>query len=216
MHNTNGKIVRAIATAAPAENRQITANSELNGNNIIFLRGAKTSDNGHILLRADSLNSSKTNLVLDDGEAGKLGQFFIQQGDLGEGVFLQSVKRLGGGTPILLFSGNDNGNGHILIQTTSAPSGSDETRSTVAEFVEENAQDNILVQALEGLKDNNENTGVRSASTPLGSGKFCYFDRKLLRLQTFLFKCTLDYKYRIFRKIRNIGRVSNLLYFRHI
>lgn len=166
MHNTNGKIVRAL-TGTINDNRS-TATGELNGNNIIFLRGGKSTDNGHLLLRADALNSSaKTNLVLDDGD-GKLSQIFIQQSDLTEGVLLQSVKRLGSGTPILLLSGNDNGNGHILIQTASAPA--EEQQSNV-EFAEETAgSDNILVQALEGLQDTE--LAPRNASTPLGSGKF--------------------------------------------
>lgn len=166
MHNTNGKIVRALAGGL-SDNRTTTA--ELNGNNIIFLRGGKSTDNGHLLLRTDALNTTtKTNLVLDDGE-GKLSQIFIQQSDLTEGVLLQSVKRLGSGTPILLLSGNDNGNGHILIQTTAA---SADEQQTNVEFAEETAgSDNILVQALEGLQDT-EPAPTRNASTPLGSGEF--------------------------------------------
>ncbi|GJQ75585.1 hypothetical protein Trydic_g17666 [Trypoxylus dichotomus] len=163
MHNTNGKIVRALAGSL---NDNRTTTGELNGNNIIFLRGGKSTDNGHLLLRADTLNSStKTNLVLDDGE-GKLSQIFIQQSDLTEGVLLQSVKRLSSGTPILLLSGNDNGNGHILIQTTTA---SAEEQQPNVEFTEETAgSDNILVQALEGIQDTEPTP--RNASTPLGSG----------------------------------------------
>lgn len=161
MHNTNGKIVRAI-TNSVNDNRSLSINRELNGNNIILLRGAKSPDNGHIFLRTDSLNSTKTNLVCD----AKLGQIFIQQSDLTEGVLLQSVKRLGTGTPILLLSGNDNGNSHILIQTSS----NEETQNNV-EFTEEHATDNILVQALEGLQDN-ESSNTKAISTPLGSGKF--------------------------------------------
>lgn len=164
MHNSNGKIVRALAGSL-TDNR--ATSSELNANNIIFLRGSKSTDNGHLLLRADTLNSSaKTNLVLDDSD-GKLSQIFIQQSDLAEGVLLQSVKRLGSGTPILLLSGSDNGNGHILIQTTAT---SVEEQQTNVEFAEETAgSDNILVQALEGLQDTEPT--VRNASTPLGSGK---------------------------------------------
>lgn len=167
MHNTNGKIVRALAGNLN-DNRAVSG--ELNGNNIIFLRSGKSTDNGHLLLRADTLNSSaKTNLVLDDGE-GKLSQIFIQQSDLTEGVLLQSVKRLSSGTPILLLSGNDNGNGHILIQTTAA---SAEEQQTSVEFTEETAgSDNILVQALEGIQDTE--TVPRNASTPLGSGKLIF------------------------------------------
>lgn len=165
MHNTNGKIVRAIANS---DNRTLSINRELNGNNIILLRGAKSSDNGHILLRTtttDGLSSGKTNLVCD----AKLGQIFIQQSDLSEGVLLQSVKRLGTGTPILLLSGNDStGNGHILIQTSS----NEDARNTV-EFADEHpaTDNNILVQALEGLQDN-ESGSAKAISTPLGSGKF--------------------------------------------
>lgn len=180
MHNTNGKIVRAITTNSVNDNRTLSINRELNGNNIILLRGAKSPDNnngGHILLRttttttttaADSLNATKTNLVCD----AKLGQIFIQQSDLTDGVLLQSVKRLGTttGTPILLLSGNDNGNSHILIQTSSS---NDETQTHAVEFHEERATDNILVQALEGLQDNeSNNTHKAVVSTPLGSGKF--------------------------------------------
>lgn len=171
MHNTNGKIVRAVTTtAARSEVRPLTLNGELNGNNIIFLKGAKAT-NGTILLRADALNTTKTSLVLDEGDSSKLGQIFIQQGDLGEGVILQSVKRLGGGAPIFLLSGNDNGNSHILIETTSTSQNSlEETQQS--EFVEETGQDNILVQALEGIKDTAESITPRSVSTtPLGSGE---------------------------------------------
>lgn len=163
MHNTNGKIVRAI-TNSVNDNRTLSINRELNGNNIILLRGAKSSDNNHILLRTDSLNSTKTNLVCD----AKLGQIFIQQSDLTEGLLLQSVKRLGTtGTPILLLSGNDNGNSHILIQTST----NEETQNSV-EFTEEHATDNILVQALEGIQDNESNNTKTTVSMPLGSGKF--------------------------------------------
>lgn len=57
MHNTNEGRSQAIAT-------------EINANNIILLRGTKSSENGHILLRNDIL---KTNLVVEDGDT-KLGQ----------------------------------------------------------------------------------------------------------------------------------------------
>ncbi|XP_017777173.1 PREDICTED: uncharacterized protein LOC108563105 [Nicrophorus vespilloides] len=169
MHNANGKLVGR--------------GEALNGSNIIFLRGAKTSDSGHILLRADG-GSSKTAgtatnrlAVLEDaGEAGgggKLGQIFIQQGgDLAEGVFLQSVKRFGGagGAPILLLSGNDNGN--IFIQTTTAAA----TEEAAKPAVETGGyrEDNILVQALEGLQDSKDPVPAvtaRTVSTPLGSAQ---------------------------------------------
>ncbi|KAH0811413.1 hypothetical protein GEV33_011378 [Tenebrio molitor] len=162
MHNTNAKLVRAL-TNNLTESRP--SGAEVNRGNIIFVRGAKTSDGGHILLRTDSLQTSKTSLVLDEGDHGKLGQIFIQQSDIAEGVLLQSVKRLGGGTPIFLLSGNDNGNGHFLIQTTSA-----EDVHSVADIGEEQGGDNILLQALEGLHDN-ETSSTRGISTPIGSGK---------------------------------------------
>lgn len=159
MHTSTGKV---------QEVRQIQG--ELNGNNIIFLRGAKSHDNGHILLRTDS----KANLVLDESDGAKLGQIFFQQNDLSEGVILQSVKRLGGGHgPILLLSGGDNGNGHILIQTT-APTNTQEEVVQTADYVEE-VQENILVQALEGLKDVAETPPARNSATPLGSGRIFYY-----------------------------------------
>ncbi|XP_064211128.1 calmodulin-binding transcription activator 2 isoform X3 [Tribolium castaneum] len=161
MHNTNAKLVRAL-TNNLTESRP--SGAEVNRGNIIFVRGAKTSDGGHILLRTDSLPTSKTtSLVLEESDHGKLGQIFIQQSDIGEGVLLQSVKRLGGGTPIFLLSGNDNGNGHFLIQTTSA-----EDVHSVADIGEEQPGDNILLQALEGLHDNETSNG-RGISTPIGS-----------------------------------------------
>ncbi|XP_063932843.1 calmodulin-binding transcription activator 2 isoform X6 [Zophobas morio] len=160
MHNTNAKLVRAL-TNNLSDSRP--SGAEVNRGNIILVRGAKTSDGGHILLRTDSLPTSKTSLVLEEGDHGKLGQIFIQQSDLAEGVLLQSVKRLGGGTPIFLLSGNDNGNGHFLIQTTSA-----EDVHSVADIGEEQGGDNILLQALEGLQDN-ETSNSRGISTPIGS-----------------------------------------------
>ncbi|RZC31852.1 hypothetical protein BDFB_001173 [Asbolus verrucosus] len=162
MHNTNAKLVRAL-TNNLTETRP--SGAEVNRGNIIFVRGAKTSDGGHILLRTESVPASKTSLVLEEGDHGKLGQIFIQQGDLAEGVLLQSVKRLGSGTPIFLLSGNDNGNGHFLIQTTSA-----EDVHSVADVGEEQGGDNILLQALEGLHDN-ETSNSRGISTPIGSGR---------------------------------------------
>lgn len=161
MHNTNAKIVRAIPTTNLNESRTATISaSDLNRGNYILLRGTKSSDNGHILLRTDNLTNSKSGLVLEDGEA-KLGQIFIQQNDITKGVLVQSVKRLGAGTPILLLSGHDNSNGHILIQAAPA----DEIQ-TVGEIEESN---DILVQALEGLNEG-EASSSRSLSTPIGSG----------------------------------------------
>lgn len=104
------------------------------------------------------LTSTKTaNLVLDESD----GKIFIQ-GDAGEGVFLQSVKRLDATAPIILLGGNDNGNGHILIQTSSGEDSVD--------YGEEQTGDNILVRALEGLQEG-ETTGWTLAATPLSSGK---------------------------------------------
>lgn len=151
MHNTNAKIIRTTTTATA------DLSAELNGNRIIFLRGTKATDNGHILVRSDLLTSTKTtNLVLDDSD----GKIFIQ-GDAGEGVFLQSVKRLDASAPILLLGSNDNGNGHILIQTAGEDS---------VDYGEEQTTDNILVRALEGLQEG-ETTGWTLASTPLSSGR---------------------------------------------
>lgn len=155
MHNTNAKIIRTKTTTTSAD-----LSAELNGNRIIFLRGTKATDNGHILVRSDLLTSTKTtNLVLDDSD----GKIFIQ-GDAGEGgVFLQSVKRLDASAPIILLGGNDNGNGHILIQTASGEDSVD--------YAEDQTGDNILVRALEGLQEG-ETTGWTLAPTPLSSGKF--------------------------------------------
>lgn len=152
MHNTNAKIIHTT-TAATAD-----LSAELNGNRIIFLRGAKATDNGHILVRSDLFTSTKTaNLLLDDSD----GKIFIQ-GDAGEGVFLQSVKRLDASAPILLLSGNDNANGHILIQTAGGEDSVD--------YGEEQTGDNILVRALEGLQDG-ETAGWTVAPTALSSGR---------------------------------------------
>ncbi|CAH0555334.1 unnamed protein product [Brassicogethes aeneus] len=159
MHNTNAKIVRAI----PVTNDNRTTGTELNRNNFILLRGAKSSENGgHILLRTDHLTKNGGGLVLDDGD-GKLGQIFIQQNDVTKGVLVQSVKRLGAGTPILLLSGHEGGNGHILIQAGPA----DEIQ-TVGDIEEPN---DILVQALEGLNEGDASSS-RSLSTPIGSDSF--------------------------------------------
>lgn len=161
MHNTNGK----VRTLSAKDARALTG--ELNGNNIILLRGTKSSESGHILL-----NASGKGLVA--GGDAKIGQIiFQQQGDeLGEGVFLQSVKRFGGGTPILLLSGGgDNGNGHILIQTTTtttattAPSSTNTASEGAGGGAGGGGKENILVQALEGLQDKEG----KCASTPLGS-----------------------------------------------
>lgn len=196
MHNTNAKLVRAL-TNNLNENRtstttttnpttiNATATTEINRNNIIFVRRTKAIENGHIFLRTTTttttpndnhhlVQSSKTNLVLNDNNGDssnncKFGQIFIQhQNDLSETVLLQSVKRLGAGTPIFLLSGNDNGNGHFLIQTASA----DDVHS-VAEIGDEqgsSGDNNILLQALEGLHDNDAGSASRGISTPIGSG----------------------------------------------
>lgn len=153
MHNTNAKIIHTTTTATTAD-----LSAELNGNRIIFLRGVKATDNGHILVRSDLLTSTKTaNLLLDDTDR----KIFIQ-GDAGEGVFLQSVKRLDASAPIILLGGNDNGNGHILIQTAAGEDSVD--------YGEEQTGDNILVRALEGIQDG-ETSGWTVAPTALSSGK---------------------------------------------
>uniref|UniRef100_A0A1Y1N492 CG-1 domain-containing protein n=1 Tax=Photinus pyralis TaxID=7054 RepID=A0A1Y1N492_PHOPY len=129
---------------------------ELNGD-IILLRGSKLPENGHILLRAENLNCLKNNLVLDDTG----GKLLLQQSDITDGLLLHSVKRLGNGAPIFLLSGNDNGNGHILIQT----SPSDDAES-VSEIVEDQIQEQISLRALDGCPD--EET-TKSITLPLGS-----------------------------------------------
>lgn len=188
--NDNRTLTTTSTSSTPAA-------AELNRNNIILLRSAKGTENGHILLRttssSDVLTATtqtqhnnhhvKNNIVLEEGDhhhrlhhhhhhnshqTAKIGQIFIQQSDLGKGVLVQSVKRFGGGTPILLLSGRDNGNGHILIQTAPA----EDVAHNVAEIVEEHSE-NILVQALEGIHDNEAggSGSNRSLSTPIGSGK---------------------------------------------
>ncbi|KAF5291168.1 hypothetical protein FQA39_LY14410 [Lamprigera yunnana] len=134
-------------------------NRELNGN-IIFLRGSKISECGHILLRTDNLKYSKNNLVLEDGN-GKVGQLLVQQSDLSDGLLLHSVKRLGNGAPIFLLSGNDNGNGHILIQTSSG-----DDAESVSEIVEDQIQERISLRSVDGCPD--EET-TKSITVPLGS-----------------------------------------------
>lgn len=177
MHHTNTKLVRALASLG-GDSRPV----DVNRGNIILLRGAKTSDGGHILLRTES-HPKTANLVVDEGEQqAKLGQIFIQHqqqqsGDLAEGVVLQSVKRLGGGAPIFLLSSNDNGNGggHFLIQTTSAEDVVEEERVGC---------DNILLQALEGLQDTETSncSSGRGISTPIGSGKEFFFGSVIVAL----------------------------------
>ncbi|KAG5895910.1 hypothetical protein JTB14_031817 [Gonioctena quinquepunctata] len=162
MHGNNSKIVRAISTNANENNQTPSCATEINRNNFILVRNSKATETGHIFLRTDSLNHSKNNFILEDTENGKIGQILIQQSEIKKGVFVQSVKRLS--SPIFLLSGGDTGNGHILIQT--APT--EEIRRT-GDVVEE-ASDNILVQALEGIHDG-EAGSSRSLSTPIGSGK---------------------------------------------
>ncbi|XP_074029388.1 calmodulin-binding transcription activator isoform X5 [Leptinotarsa decemlineata] len=155
MHGNNSKIVRVLTT-----NETNTSAAEINRNNFILVRNSKATDSGHILVRTDSLSHSKSNLLLEDGENGKIGQILIQQSEIKKGVFVQSVKRLS--SPIFLLSGGDSSNGHILIQ---AAHSEDIRRSG---DVAEDAGDNILVQALEGLQDS-EAGSSRSLSTPIGS-----------------------------------------------
>ncbi|KAF5289535.1 hypothetical protein FQR65_LT11810 [Abscondita terminalis] len=135
------------------------SNRELNGN-IILLRGSKVNENGHILLRTDHLNYLKNNLVVDDSN-GKVGQLLVQQSDLTDGLLLHSVKRLGNGAPIFLLSGNDNGNGHILIQTSSG-----DDAESVSEIAEDQIQERISLRTLDVCPD--EET-TKSITVPLGS-----------------------------------------------
>lgn len=62
-----------------------------------------------------------------------------------------------------MLSGDDNSNGHILIQT------SNDDVNCASDFVDDQSADNILVRALEGLQDS-EKAGGR-LSTPLSSGE---------------------------------------------
>lgn len=160
MHNPGGKS-GLPTTSAISDNNSLNVSRELNGN-IILLRGSKITENGHILLRTDNLNSLKNNLVVD-GSEGKVGQLLIQQSDLTEGLLLHSVKRLGNGAPIFLLSGNDNSNGHILIQTSGG-----EDAEGIGEVVEEQVQDRISLRALDGSQ---EEELTKSILVPLGSGK---------------------------------------------
>lgn len=162
MHTTNSKSGLAAAGSSLNDNNSLNVNRELNGN-IILLRGSKITENGHILLRTDSLNSLKNNLVVESSDGGKVGQLYIQQSDLTEGLLLHSVKRLGNGAPILLLSGNDNGNGHILIQTSST-----DDAEGGSEIIEDQVQERISLHPLDGSQD--EET-TKSLLVPLGSGK---------------------------------------------
>lgn len=180
MHGTNSKLVRSLAANIGESRPAATAaaaSSDLGRNNFILLRGAKSPDGGHILLRTDNLTHSKNNLLLEDTN-GKIGQILIQQSEIKKGVFVQSVKRLSSGTPIFLLSGGDNGNGHILIQA--APP--EDARQ--GGEVEESTGDNILVQALEGIQDG-EAGSSRGISTPIGSGKGDHYSYYLLKYSLF-------------------------------
>lgn len=143
----------------------LNANREVNGN-VILLRGSKITDSGHILLRTDNLNSLKSNLVVDNCN-GNVRQLLIQQSDLTEGLLLHSVRRLGNGAPILFLNGNDNDNGHILIQT----SGSDDAEG-VNDVVEERRQERINLRTLEAPQDDDT---TKSMLVPRGSGKCLIF-----------------------------------------
>ncbi|XP_045473407.1 calmodulin-binding transcription activator 2 isoform X4 [Harmonia axyridis] len=171
MHNTNGKLVRALTTTNLGQH----GSQEL-GRNIILIRSTKATDSGQILLRTNEpLRSSKTNLVLEDTSNNQTKQrhILIQQNDLTEGVLVQSVKRLTSGTPILLLGGGEGSNGHILIHT--GPSHTDEIHQHEASSNadESSSSDNILVRAFEGIHDNevnkNANTSAKICSTPIGS-----------------------------------------------
>ncbi|KAL3270049.1 hypothetical protein HHI36_009105 [Cryptolaemus montrouzieri] len=174
MHNTNGKLMRTLTTSSLGQH-----GSQEMGRNIILIRSSKTTDSGQILLRTtEPLRSSKTNLVLEDSSTNqsKHRHILIQQNDLTEGVFVQSVKRLTSGTPILLLGSGEGTNGHILIQTASAP-GEDSNLNEISTPDESSSSDNnILVQALEGIHDQegngNGNGSSKSVSTPIGSGEF--------------------------------------------
>ncbi|KAF2900122.1 hypothetical protein ILUMI_06063 [Ignelater luminosus] len=174
MHTTNSKSGLAAAGSSLNDNNSLNVNRELNGN-IILLRGSKITENGHILLRTDSLNSLKNNLVVDSNDGGKVGQLYIQQSDLTEGLLLHSVKRLGNGAPILLLSGNDNGNGHILIQTSST-----DDAEGGSEIIEEQVQERISLHALDGTHD--EET-AKSLLVPLGSGDMSSYKSMMMNPQ---------------------------------
>lgn len=160
MHPSNSKIVRTIATTCLTDTRTpTTSTTDLSRNNFILVRNTKSSDApSHILLRTHS----KNDLLLEDGDNGKLGQILIQQSDFKKGVLVQSIKKLS--SPIFLLSHGESSNGHILFQTASA----DETRQT--EEIVEDTSDNILVRALEGIHDGDSVTS-KGLATPIGSGK---------------------------------------------
>ncbi|XP_066146181.1 calmodulin-binding transcription activator 2 isoform X2 [Euwallacea fornicatus] len=107
---------KPMSNTAPKVIRTINGN-ELNANNIILLRSAKTVDGGHILLRTD--NFVKNNILLDDGGGeSKIGQIILQpNSEYKKGVYLQGVKRLGTSAPIFLLSSPESG-GHLIIHTT--------------------------------------------------------------------------------------------------
>lgn len=160
MHNTTatGKLFRI-------NNDGKTIKSDLNCGNIIFLRGARSSDGGHLVIGADGvIGASKGNVLLDGGDAVKRRQLVLQQAGARDGVLLQSVKRFGAGTPILLLGTGDKTNGHILIQTSPV-----EDSRAVNELGEEQASD-VFVQAVETLQDG-ESCSARNVATPLGSGE---------------------------------------------
>ena len=162
MHNTTttttGKLFRI-------NNDAKTIKGDLNCGNVIFLRGARSSDGGHLVIGADGvLGASKTNVLLDGGDATKRRQLVLQQTGARDGVLLQSVKRFSAGTPILLLGTGDKTNGHFLIQTSPV----DDSRAA-NELGEEQAPD-VFVQAVEGLQDG-ESCNARNVAAPLGSGE---------------------------------------------
>lgn len=158
MHPNNSKVVGTIATNL-ADTRPSSGAADLNRNNFILLR--KSSDVGHILLRTQS----KNNLLLEDPDSSKFGQILIQQSDIKKSVFVQSVKRLR--SPILLLSGGDSNNDHILIQANP-----DDIRSSAKVVMKvEESSENILVRALEGIRDTDAGSS-RGTTTSLGAGKF--------------------------------------------
>lgn len=161
MHPSNSKVVRTIATNCRNDTfTPTTSTTDLSRNNFILVRNTTKSSEApsHILLRTHSKNE----LLLEDGENGKIGQILIQQNEIKKGVFVQSVKKLS--SPIFLLSSGETSNGHILIQTAPV----EEIRQT--EDIVEESSDNILVRALEGIQDGEIGNG-KSLATPIGSGE---------------------------------------------
>lgn len=158
-NNVAPKIVRTISS------------SELNSNNIILLRSAKTIDGGHILLRTDNL--VKNNILVDDGGGeSKIGHIILQpNSEFKKGMYLQGVKRLGTTAPIFLLSSGDVGS-HLIIHTT--PESSTNTIKSVDGTDDGQVLLKGINQGLEVVQDNDtacsSGSSSRSLSTPIGSG----------------------------------------------